>query len=176
MMDYHADALPSGGYDVAIAGMDLGNLNALRFPYDVSGVDADGAPVTPIHADYSDGSITGTVYFESGGNCTQGLLELGIPLATVRLAADYNGDGATDETWCTASDLLGHFSFGNLHPGAYTITVDAGTLPLGCGTTCDSDGSSTPNKVCASLSMCSRSFCCVFGYKSGHGLLGALER
>jgi hypothetical protein len=151
--------------------MDLGNLNAMRFPYDVAGVDVDGNAVTPIHPDYTDGQITGTVYYESGGNCTQGLLELGIALSTVNLAADYNGDGVADETWCAATDLLGHFCFGGLHPGAYTVTVDPLTLARGCSVVCDTDGSGTPNTVKTTLTMCARSKALMFGYKLGNGLL-----
>jgi hypothetical protein len=177
-MDYHAGALPAGDYDIAINGMDLANLNAMRFPYDVAGVDSNGHAVPPIHPDYSDGSITGTLYYESGSNCTQGLLEPGIPLASVHLAVDYDNDGVTDETWCVSTDLLGHFRFDDLHPGTYSITVDTGTLPLGAGVVCDSDGAGTPNSVSAKLTMCARSKTCIFGYRllGNNHLLGDLSR
>ncbi|HVZ42056.1 MAG TPA: carboxypeptidase-like regulatory domain-containing protein [Candidatus Kapabacteria bacterium] len=175
MMDYHADALPAGTYDINIGGMDLGNLNALRFPYDVSGVDADGNVVTPLHPDYSDGSITGTVYYESGNNCTQGLLELGIPLASVHLDADFDGDGISDDSRCATTDLLGHFCFSGLHPGTYVVTVDPELLQHGTTPVCDTDGAGTPNTVTARLTMCARTLPVVFGYRLNH-LLGALER
>lgn len=174
-MDYHADALPAGIYTVGIAGMDLANLNAMRFPYDVAGVDAGGNPVSPIRPDYTNGSITGTVYYEAGTNCSQSLLELGIPLAVVTITADYNGDGITDATSSTTTSALGNFSFTGLHPGAYTVTVDRATLALGIEVICDSDGEATPNQVHTTLTMCSRSSSCLFGYRLNR-LLGDLSR
>lgn len=174
-MDYHADALPAGIYTIAISGMDLANLNAMRFPYDVAGVDAGGNIVPPIRPDYTNGTITGTVYYEASTNCSQGPLELGIPLAVVRLTADYNGDGITDATWSDVTSLLGTFSFTGLHPGAYTVTVDRATLALGIEVICDSDGEATPNQVRTTLTMCSRSMSCLFGYRLNR-LLGELSR
>lgn len=176
-MDLHADTLPAGSYEVVVSGMDLSSLNALRFPYDVAGVDVDGNAVTPIHPDYTNGSISGTIYYETGGNCTKGFLEVGIPLASVELTVDYNDDGITDDSWSTTGNLLGQFSFSNLHPGDYTVTVDFGLLPLGAFVVCDSDGAATPNVVEGTLGMCSRSLSPVFGYglSEGNGLLGANE-
>lgn len=173
VMDYHADALPAGIYTVAISGMDLANLNAMRFPYDVAGVDASGNTVTPIHPDYTNGVISGTVYYEASNNCSQGLLELGIPLAVVQLSVDYNGDGVTDAVVSTVTDLLGHFNFTGLHPGAYSVTVDKATLALGIDVICDSDGEATPNQIRTNLTMCSRSMSFLFGYRLNH-LLGQL--
>ena len=48
VMDFHADALPAGIYEIRLDGMDLSNLNAWRFFYSVLGVDSDGNPVPPL--------------------------------------------------------------------------------------------------------------------------------
>ncbi len=170
-MDYHVDALPSGIYEIAISGMDLGNLNAMRFPFDVAGVGADGNVIPPIRPEYTNGTISGTAYYESGGNCAQGFLELGLPLATVDLEADYNGDGIIDETRSTLTDLLGQFSFTGLRPGTYKVTVDKALLLLNTVPVCDTDGVDTPRVVQGKLTMCSRTLNWAFGFRLLNGLL-----
>lgn len=164
-MDYQAASLPAGSYQVAISGMDLGNLNAVRFPFDVTGVNSSGVAVTPLRPDYTDGVISGKLYYESGTNCSQSLLELGIPLTVVHLAADYNYDGIVDEIKATVTDLLGAFSFTGLHPGNYTVMADDVTLILENTPVCDSDGVATPNTISTTLTMCSRSRSYLFGYR-----------
>ena len=65
-MDYHADELPAGIYEVHISGMDMANLNAWRFFNDgegamvnaAMGVDADGVPVPPLRSH----SVSGRLY------------------------------------------------------------------------------------------------------------------
>jgi len=177
MMDYHADSLPSGSYDIVVSGLDLANLNAMRFPYDVAGVNASGVVVTPLRPDYTNGSIAGSVYLELGSNCSRGTLEPGLPLVTVRLAADYNGDGVTDQAMRTTTGLTGGFSFSGLHPGVYTITIDILTLQPDILVVCDSDGTATPHTVSLTLTMCSRSANILFGYGlGGDGLLSDISR
>ncbi|MBS1910685.1 MAG: hypothetical protein JST22_01740 [Bacteroidetes bacterium] len=168
-MDYHASALPAGIYDIAITGMDLSNLNAFRFPYDVAGVDASGNPVMPIRPDYNDGSISGTIYLlsdnGSSGTADPGSLDPSVPQTWVHLQADYDRDGITDEEWSMPVDIQGGYDFTGLHPGAYTISVDVTTLPPGTIAMDDSDGSTTPNSVKVSLTMCSHSALGLFIYR-----------
>lgn len=47
-MDYHANSLPNGIYQVHMDGMDIANLSGWRFFYSVLGVDASGDPVAPL--------------------------------------------------------------------------------------------------------------------------------
>ncbi len=177
LMDYHADALPAGIYDLSITGLDLSNLNAIRFPYDVTGVDIDGNPVAPIRADYADGTIEGTLYPVTDSNCVRTAETPGIPSVAVTIFADYNNDGLTDATWSVTTDAAGTYRFRDLHRGSYTIMVDGASLPPGAVPACDGDGIGTPNVAQGVLTMCSRSITCDFGYRfTEHNLIGVLAR
>jgi hypothetical protein len=52
-MDYHADNLPAGTYELVINGLDLSNLNTIRSPFDILAVDSSGSAVTPLRPDYA---------------------------------------------------------------------------------------------------------------------------
>jgi protocatechuate 3,4-dioxygenase beta subunit len=69
------------------------------------------------------------------------------PIAGVRVFADLNGDGLyqTNEP-AALTDALGAYSLGGFSPGAYTIAVDAGTLPDGAVPVYDPDGTNTLNR------------------------------
>jgi hypothetical protein len=98
-----------------------------------------------------------------------------LPLVTVRLAADFNNDGTTDQTWSTTTSVLGAYSFSGLHPGLYTVTVDAATLPPATGIVCDSDGDDTQHSVRTTLTMCTVSATANFGYEELN-LIGAMQQ
>ncbi|MBS1911965.1 MAG: hypothetical protein JST22_08275 [Bacteroidetes bacterium] len=164
VMDYHADSLPAGVYQVKVVGVDLNNLNAFRFPLDALGVDSTGAPVLPISPDFSDGVVSGTIYYESGNNTTQDVGEAGIPSITINLAVDYNNDGVVDATLTTETDADGYFIFGGLSAGTYTLTVDLGTLADDVTPLTDPDGTATPSSSTFTLTMGSRTVVETFGY------------
>jgi hypothetical protein len=164
-MDYHADSLPAGVYQVKITGVDMSNLNAWRFPLEALGVDSTGAPVAPIVPDLSDGAISGTIYYESTGNTVQDPGEPGIPAVSVDLAADYNADGVADATYTTTTDVNGVYSFSSLKGGAYTVAVDLGTLSEDVASVTDPDGTATPSTATCTLTLASRTQVETFGYK-----------
>ncbi len=164
-MDYHADALPAGIYRIHASGVDMSNLNAWRLPYDAVGVDASGVPVSPIRPDYTNGVISGLVYYETSGNTSQEATEPGIPSITVILAADYDNNGSTDATLTTETDADGHYTFAGLRKGTYVITVDVGTLADDAVAVWDTDSLSTRNVVSGSLTQCTRTSVGTFGYK-----------
>jgi hypothetical protein len=164
-MDHHVETLPAGVYEVRIKGVDMSNLNAWRFPLDALGVDTTGEAVLPILPDLTDGSVAGSIYYESSGNVTQDAGEPGIPTVTVQLAADYNGDNAIDERLATETDTDGHYNFGSLKAGKYTVSVDLGTLSDDVTPMTDPDGVATPSSATCSLSVGQKTMVQVFGYK-----------
>lgn len=79
--DQQVSSLPAGVYQVTVEGMDLLNLNAMRFDYDLLGVTEDGRPVQPV-LPYSLGD---RVFFDSNQN---GIYDPG---------EDTNGNGVLDK-------------------------------------------------------------------------------
>jgi len=165
VMDYHADSLPAGVYQVKISGVDMSNLNGWRFPLEALGVDSTGAPVLPIVPEFSNGSIAGTIYYESTGNTAQDPGEPGIPSVTVNLSVDYNADGVIDATYTTDTDVNGAYTFSGLKAGSYTVSVDLGTLSDDVVSVFDTDGTSTPSTSMCTLTLASRVRVENFGYK-----------
>ncbi|MDO8986810.1 MAG: hypothetical protein Q7V14_01100, partial [Coriobacteriia bacterium] len=47
LTDYYVPTIPAGLWTIQARGVDLHNLNALRFEYPILGVDADGKPAEP---------------------------------------------------------------------------------------------------------------------------------
>ncbi len=107
-MDYHADSLPAGVYQIRVTGVDLTNLNAIRSPFEILAVDSVGTPI-PMPTPYQ---ISGTIFEDRDGNGIQAPGELGIPGAIVTL------NGVSDTT---GTD--GRYSFIALQPGANTVRV-----------------------------------------------------
>ncbi len=164
-MDYHVDSLPAGIYRVRIAGVDMNNLNAFRFPLDALGVDSVGAPVLPIVPDYTDGVISGMVYYENSGDTTQDPDEPGIPSITVTLLCDYNNDGVIDGTYTTETDADGVYTFAGLSVGTYTVKVDLGTLSDDVSAVNDPDGTATMGVAKTTLTLKTKARTEPFGYK-----------
>jgi large repetitive protein len=81
--------------------------------------------------------FSGTIWLDRNSDATNDNGEPGIPGATVTLTTT---DGAS---LTTTTDSLGHYSFGNLPPGSYTVTPSAG-LPAGATETYDYDGIAAP--------------------------------
>ncbi len=80
-------------------------------------------------------SIGDTVWFDIDGNGTQDAGEPGIAGVTVELR---DGSGALVDTAVTGG--AGTYSFGNLVPDTYSVTVDTDSLPAGFTETYDLDG------------------------------------
>lgn len=174
MMDYHADSIPAGVYEIRLMGMDMMNLDAWRFgftalgvgdPY-IVGVDSAGAPVLPpAPVAPSNGVVAGTLFFDPNSNGVQDAGEGGISGVTITLAADYNSDGTVDATLTTVTDANGAYRFEALKHGRYTATADAAALGNNLSATFDSDGTSTPNTVAGTIDAGSSSVNAHFGYR-----------
>jgi len=91
------------------------------------------------------GSMGDTVWYDADRDGVQGVSEDGIPGATVTLEGDLDGDGSLDVILSAVTDADGQYLFDALPAGAYTVTVDAATLPAGLEQTYDFDGLGTPN-------------------------------
>ena len=121
VMDYHADSLPAGTYIIRTDGVDLSNLNAWYFEYDVRGVPS--------------ASIGDRVWYDINGNSIQDAGEPGLNGVVVSLYRD-NGDGVCDTdtdtplgSQITSGD--GDYDFLGLGAGNYCVGVDESTLPAG---------------------------------------------
>jgi hypothetical protein len=163
-MDYHADSLPAGVYRLQIAGVDMSNLNAWRFPFDFLGVDTNGTPIIPPDPELINGSISGTIFMDGDNNGTQSVGEPGIPNVKVKLAADYNNDGVTDNNAQMVSDNNGKYRFTGLRTGKYTVTVDTTSFSSPMAPTFDADGVATPNRATVTLTAASTTKTMDFGY------------
>jgi hypothetical protein len=101
--DYHvASALPAGIYNVRVYGLDLSNLNAWRFQYDVLGITPDGEP-GPMAKPYLVGD---TIWYDADGDGVQDGGELGIEGVVVSLL-DSNGYVIAT----TTTDANGYYDF-----------------------------------------------------------------
>ena len=85
--DYRAPSLPSGMYRMRISGVDMHNLNALRFEQPVVGVDASGRPMLP-PAPFLVGD---TVFNDIDGDGTQDPGETGIAGVVMTLRDPVSG-------------------------------------------------------------------------------------
>jgi hypothetical protein len=143
----------------------MSNLNAWRFPYDALGVDSTGAAVLPIRLDFNDGTVDGTVYYDANSNGVQDPGEPGIPVVSLKLDADYDKNGSVDQTFTSESDENGHYHFGALKGGRYSVKTDMATLADDVVPTADPDGLASPNIATFELTMAQRSNVSAFGYK-----------
>jgi len=85
-----------------------------------------------------DGTIGDTIFFDYNGNGVMDGLDAGIPNITVKLEADYDGDGTIDQTFTDTTDGSGKYLFENLPSGNYTVTVV--NPPVNHTNTADPDG------------------------------------
>ncbi len=77
--------------------------------------------------------FSGTIWLDRNSDAVDDNSEPGIPGVTVTLSSP------TGATLTTTTDSAGHYAFGNLPPGSYTVTPSAG-LPAGAVETFDYDG------------------------------------
>ncbi len=131
VMDYHTDSLPAGIYQVIVYGVDLGNSKNFRFFTNIAGVGSSGeviinVPIPPEHFC----SVGDFVWEDLNRDGIQDPGEPGLPGVVLRLINDlgYPVDNVV-------SDENGFFLFNTIPSGAYTIAIDAASLPSGMATT-----------------------------------------
>jgi hypothetical protein len=100
------------------------------------------------------------VWFDYDGNGIQDTGEPGIPSVTIELR---NSSGTLVST--TATGANGLYSFYNLPPDTYTVTVVASTLPAGTVPTYDLDGTATPHATVVALASGQSRTDVDFGYR-----------
>jgi len=168
LMDYHADSLPAGIYRVHLSGVDLSNLNAWRFDYDVPGVDANGNPCTPLHP-YLVGDY---VWYDLNGDGLQNECPCaGIGGVVINLV---NGNGEVLAT--TTTDANGQYTFG-VEPRTYTVQVAPANFNPGGALeslfptvdyTADGNGDNQRTQTVGNANVLTYDF----GYKAKSGILG----
>jgi hypothetical protein len=119
-MDYHADSLPPGTYELRIQGMDMLNLNSLMVPYRVACADALGAPCKLLRPYLVGGTVSTGQNVEIRTSGTHGL-----PGVLLELR-DWNG--ALLGT--TTTDANGYYTF-ETDSGQYEIVVAAANFAPG---------------------------------------------
>ncbi len=125
LADYsYPGLLPAGIYEIHLIGMDMHNLNAWRFTYQLVGLCESGEPCFPIIDPFVVGD---TVWEDSNGNGLQDNGEFGIPGVAVTLL-DINGFPLPGKTAFT--DANGKYTF-NVNAGVYSVQVDAGNFNAG---------------------------------------------
>lgn len=95
--------------------------------------------------DYTIGDI---VFWDVNNNGVYNAgVDRGLEGVTVTLESSLDGDAAMEYTATTTTDANGAYSFANLIPGDYTITVTPATVPGGMSVnpTTDGDGTGTPH-------------------------------
>lgn len=127
IMDYHADELPAGIYQVNIYGVDLGNSKNMRFFNTISGVSEEGEPIinVPVPPEHL-GSIGDWVWEDSNHNGFQDMGEEGLAHVTLRLVNDLGFQISK-----TMTDENGSYLFKNVPAGRFTILLDGATIPWG---------------------------------------------
>lgn len=124
---------------------------AVAFQWDMS-IPAGGTKLLSESVLLSRGGALGdTVWYDSDGDGAQDQDEAGIQGVSVRLSADFDKDGIEDFADTTTTGETGYYLFANLPAGAYTVTLDQTTLPLGAAPTYDLDGVDTPNTAALEL-------------------------
>lgn len=159
-MDYRADALPAGIYRLRIQGVDLSNLNAIRAPFEILGVDSVGEPI-PLLRPYF---ITGTIFNDLNNNGTQDAGEPGMGGIDVVL----------NNSIAVTTDSLGRYEFRNLEPMTHTVLVDTANVPDDFDATSDFDGigNGSANKARVDLNPNRRNATMNFGYTKPGGSPG----
>jgi hypothetical protein len=131
-----AQALSGGLYHIQVSGMDLNNLNAWRFDYDIMGVCPDGTPCKL----FPKTKLGDYVWVDENEDGIQDPDEPGIPNVSVDLR---DTSGNTLETHTT--DTTGFYETFQVPAGTYNVTVNTNTLPPDLNQTYDLDGVNTPH-------------------------------
>ncbi len=172
--NYRFDRLPAGAHVVSVTtptgAIPTSDLDGDLTP-DVSNSVTLAPGGTNLDQDFGftgTGSIGDTVYYDADANGVQDAGEPGLPLVTVALDIDFNGDTIVDHTLITTTDANGGYSFNQLPAGDYTVRV---TQPAGAAPTVDADGLGTPNQSSLTLAGGENNVDQDFGY-TGTGSLG----
>ncbi len=120
--DHMTGSIPAGTYAIAINGVDLQNLNALRIFNRVICVDEMGDPCGPILRLFLVGD---TVFADIDGSGTQDPGEPGIEGVQVNLLGALGSALAT-----TTTDINGNYSF-EVDAGTFEVEVDPSNFDLG---------------------------------------------
>lgn len=140
---YINEPLPAGIYHIALTGMDMNNLNAWRFDYDVLGICEDGTPCKPFPQPPNVGDY---VWYDTDGDGVQDFDEAGIPNVKVNLL-DMNGNVLDTHT----TDANGFYTIFTVPPGTYQISINTATLPENLEPTYDYDEIGTPHIATVTL-------------------------
>ncbi len=173
---YAFNNLPAGDFRIDVTGEPLGMTSTYETDDGVNslpGIAEVGLTVGESRDDIDfgftgTGSIGDTVYYDADANGVQDAGEPGLPLVTVALDIDFNGDTIVDHTLITTTDANGGYSFNQLPAGDYTVRV---TQPAGSAPTVDADGLGTPNQSSLTLAGGENNVDQDFGY-TGTGSLG----
>ncbi|HEY1099261.1 MAG TPA: SdrD B-like domain-containing protein, partial [Myxococcota bacterium] len=174
---YSLTGLPLGDYAVSLDFADLPTGLDVQ-TYDLSGALDNAATVTLTVADPNEdradfgyrgtGSLGDYVWQDLDADGVQDAFEPAVPGVTVELRG-HGVDGipgtADDLLITTTTDAAGLYSFDNLPPGVYTVTVIAATLPGGAIPTFDLDGTGTANTATLTLANGENRTDADFGYR-----------
>ncbi len=176
--------LPGGTYTVVVDSADLPGGFVPAYDLDDGTLTPDGAwgpgPLgeseDKLNVDFGytgDGSIGGTVWFDSDADQAPGVSEYG--LEGVDLTITWFGvDGvpsSDDVAYPITTDAGGAYLVSRLPAGNYTIELDQGTIPAGMIPTYDSDGTGTPATTVVALTGGTNDLDEDFGF-TGTGTLG----
>jgi len=120
-MDYHADVIPAGIYEMRVQGLDMVNLNAVLLPFKVICIDAQGAPCKILRPF----AVGDTVFADLDGDRNQGAEEPGIPGVLLELR---DIAGALIATTLTGAE--GHYRF-EVDAGTFEVVVAASSFAPG---------------------------------------------
>ncbi|MEZ5327484.1 MAG: SdrD B-like domain-containing protein [Verrucomicrobiales bacterium] len=99
--------------------------------------------------DSAPGSISGTVWNDTGDDNVIGAGDTGLTGVTVELWADTDGNGTPDSLVAsTTTDADGNYSFTGVAPGDYVVVE---TDPAGATSVTDTEGAATDNQVALTL-------------------------
>ena len=131
-----------GPYEVTFTIPD-GYSETVRYAGDDRAVDSDGAQTWPVLKQgeddmtfdlglIADGTIGDTLFWDvdnNGGSAPAGPDK---PLAGVTVTLTYTTPAGVQKTLTTVTDADGHYSFKDLAPGDYVVTVDKTSLATAC--------------------------------------------
>ena len=117
--------MPSGLYDIHAIGVDMNNLNAWKFPFQVVGVcplEPPASEANPCKPPVFPYKIGDTIFRDPNGNGVQDEGEEGIPGVVVYLL-DNNGDPVFDtmETPSSPLQMRTAITFFNVPAGIYSV-------------------------------------------------------
>jgi hypothetical protein len=128
-------SVPPGDYDVTLVVSTLRDGDVVTTPITVSVVVPAGGSATVEHGATPGASVGDRIWNDTDRDGVQDAGEAGLPGVRITLT---DADGVVVAT--TITDATGAYSFDDLVPGSYTVTVDLSTVPAGWTQTGDPDG------------------------------------